>query len=258
MISIGKGIIMIRGLYISSTGMITQTKKMDTVTNNLANVETKGYKSDKLLSRSFNDMLIERINDPAVVNVTQAIGPLNSGIHIDEVYTSFEQGPIENTGNQTDLAILGDGFFVVDTPNGIRYTRAGNFIVDAEGYLSTNEGNRVLSQNGPIYIGSGKFTVTENGIVQTENNNYRLRIAAFANNGTLRKEGSNLYYNYEGQPELQSNAKISQGALEGSNVDIASSVIEMINISRNFESNQSIIKMLDSSLNKAVNEIGKV
>ena len=114
---------MIRGLYIAATGMLSQQRRMDVVTNNLANADTAGFKEDQLLVRSFNDMMIERLNDPAVVGHSAEVGPLGSGIHVDEVATRHESGPMEETGLNTDLALFGDGYFVIQTPAGERYTR---------------------------------------------------------------------------------------------------------------------------------------
>ena len=98
---------MLRSLYTAASGMLVQRKKMDVITNNITNVETTGYKKDQLLSRSFKDMMIERINDPAVINISKTVGPLSTGVHVDEITTDFAQGNMENTERLTDLAIQG-------------------------------------------------------------------------------------------------------------------------------------------------------
>lgn len=247
---------MVRGLYIATSGMQTQSKKMDVVSNNLANIDTKGYKSDNLLSQSFGEILTEKLKDPNIVNVRTL--ETGAGVHIDQIHTLFQQGSMEQTNKSTDLSILGDGFFVIDTPQGERYTRAGNFTVDAQGYLTTNEGNRVLSENGYIYVGNDKFSVSADGTITAQDSTQKLRIVTFDDNQALRKQGSNLFYCIEGQPYDSANYQIRQGYLENSNVDLTTQIIEMINISRNFETNQRVIRMLDETLGKAVNEIGKV
>ncbi|NLY96851.1 MAG: flagellar hook-basal body complex protein, partial [Clostridiaceae bacterium] len=117
---------MIRGLYTVGTGMLTQRKKLDVLANNLANVDTAGFKQDKLLTRSFQDVLIRRIGDSAGKN---EVGPYNYGLHTDAVATDFIQGPLDQTDRMLDLAIEGEGFFAVNTEDGIRYTRAGAFRV---------------------------------------------------------------------------------------------------------------------------------
>ena len=125
---------MLRSLYIASTGMLAQREKMDIATNNIVNVDTTGYKKDTLITRSFKDMMIQSMNG-------QDIGPLNTGIHVDDVRTSFDQGSMEQTDRLTDVALEGDGFFVVNTAAGIRYTRDGAFAVSSDGYLVNSEGN---------------------------------------------------------------------------------------------------------------------
>ncbi len=249
---------MVRGLYTAGTGMITQMKRMDILSNNLANVETNGYKEDSLLSRSFEDMLIERINDPSIVNKTKMVGPLNTGVHIDSIYTSFEQGVAKETGNNTDLMIKGDGFFVVLTPEGERYTRDGAFEIDSLGRLVTKEGYLVLGENGAIEIGTNKFKADGNGEIWVDGEYAGgLRIVGFDVSG-LRKTGSNLYENYLQNEQTVPEYSIEQGFLEGSNIDMAKSMVNMIEVYRNYESNQKVIKMIDGTLAKAVNEIGKI
>ncbi|MCK9479152.1 MAG: flagellar basal-body rod protein FlgF [Firmicutes bacterium] len=249
---------MVRGLYIAGTGMITQMKRMDVLSNNLANVDTNGFKEDSLLSRSFEDMLIDRIGDPAVVNVSSRVGQLNTGIHIDSVYTGFEQGSAKETNCPTDLMIKGEGFFVVLTENGERYTRDGAFEIDGFGRLATKSGDVVLGENGAINLSNNNFTVKSNGEIYTEDGFVdKIKIINFDNNA-LRKTGNNLYENYLQSPEQTSSSNVAQGFVESSNVDLAKSMVRMVEVYRNYESNQRIIKMIDDTLAKAVNEIGKI
>jgi flagellar basal-body rod protein FlgG len=245
---------------MAATGMLVQRKKMDVITNNITNVDTTGYKKDQLLSRSFKDMLISKIDDPAVVNYSTAIGSQNTGVHIDEVVTDFSSGSLEETGEMTDLAIQGDGFFTVSTKNGERYTRDGSFSVNSEGYLVTADGNYVLGTSGKIRVGTGKFTVSEQGVVSVNGTPAgKLKIVNFADTAGLRKEGSNLYANYSTSiVSSTGETAVKQGCLEGSNVDIASEMVDMLSVSRMYETNQRMVKMLDESLDKAVNEVGRV
>lgn len=247
---------MIKGMYIATSGMQTQMKRMDVVSNNLANIDTKGFKSDNLLSRSFGEILNEKIKDPNVLNVRTL--ETGAGIHIDEIHTLFKQGALEQTNRNCDLSILGEGFFAVETPYGERFTRAGNFTVDAYGYLTTNEGYRVLSEDGHIYVGSDDFSVSADGTITAQGVTNKLRIVTFADNQNLRKQGSNLFYSIGGQPSTAANYQIKQGCLENSNVDLTTQMIELINISRNFETNQRVVRMMDEVLGKTVNEVGKV
>jgi flagellar basal-body rod protein FlgF len=245
---------MLRSLYISASGMLAQRKTMDVLTNNLANVDTPGFKRDSLLSRSFRDVYLSRINDPE--GNDGGIGPMNWGIHADTISTDFQEGPLEGTGRTADLALAGDGFFVVETPQGLRYTRSGNFQVDSAGYLCTSEGYYVRGTSGRIRVGSQGFAVDLAGNIASAGGNYRLQIVKFADNAALRKAGDNLY---SGPAVAQlANCDVLQGYLEGSNVDMATEMVSMMTVSRNYEANQRMISMLNETLQKTVNEVGRV
>ncbi len=251
---------MLRGLYTAATGMTVQRAKMDVLTNNIVNSSTTGYKSDTLVSSSFTEVMIERLGDPNILNTAREVGPFSFGTHIDEVFTDFAPGSVENTGAQTDLAISGEGFFAVDTPDGERYTRAGNFSVSQEGYLVTSDGYYVLGENGRINVGSGDFTVDAEGNVSVEGEaRDTLRVVQFQETAGLRKQGDCLYYALNGEiPADAENAGVMQGYLEGSNVDIAGEMVDMITVYRTYEANQKILTMTDETLGMAVNNLGSL
>jgi flagellar basal-body rod protein FlgG len=277
--------------------MLAQSRRMDVLTNNLTNVETVGFKADTMTTRSFQDMLISRIYDPSVYRYSH-VGPLNLGIHVDQVFTEFSMGPLEETRLSTDLAIINDGFFVVNwVPRHIsedayddleaegllpeeRYTRAGNFNVDGDGYLVTPNGWRVQGEGGDILVGTTEFAVDRDGTIRVgEEEIDRLRIVRFVDededgnivsrNDVLRKQGDMLYsvfgrYDEYGDFEpaveptdLDEEIDIRQGFLEASNVDIARDMVRMIETHRAYEINQRIIGMFDESLRLSVNEIAK-
>lgn len=246
---------MLRGLYTAASAMINQRQRMDVLTNNLANLETPGFKKDSVSSRSFNDVLIYSMNNPD--SKVRPVGPLTYGSHLDEVTTSFAQGTPEQTGQNTDLALLGDGFFVVETTAGLRYTRAGNFQVSVNGYLCTADGNYVRNTaGGRVYVGTDDFTVAANGTVTSAYGSSRLQIVGFADPKTLQKVGGNLYSSTAAP--TASTASVQQGSLEMSNVDMSQEVVNMIEVQRNYEINQRIVNMFNDSLQKTVNEVGKV
>ncbi len=252
---------MLRSLYIAGTGMITQRARMNVLTNDISNADTSGYKSDQTISRSFPDMLLSRLNDPNIIARAPQVGPLNTGIHIDEIITDFEQGPMEQTGLITDLAITGRGFFAVQTPQGVQYTRNGAFQVNLNGELVTQDGYYVLNNaGGRINVGtSGDFSVNANGAI-TANGQVvgTLGIYTFQTEGGLRKQGNNNFTHINNEaPTLTQNTVLMQGFLEGSNVDIAKSTVDMLMINRVYESNQRILKMVDESLARTVNDIAK-
>lgn len=249
---------MLRSLYIAGTGMITQRSKMNVIVNNITNSDTVGYRKDQVVSRSFSDMLLERLNDPSIIN-QRYVGPLAPGVHIDEIQTEFQQGPIQLTDIQTDLAIEGTGYFTVTTPQGERYTRAGNFNVDHEGALVTQEGYYVQGTNGQrIMVGTDDFTVNADGAVFANGQQVgALRIVQFSDDSVLRKEGSSLLYPYNGEAPVQATGySILQGALEGSNVDVAREVTDMLLTNRVYESSQKILSMVDESLAQTM-EMGR-
>ncbi len=250
---------MLRSFYIAGTGMLTQRAKMDVIINNLTNVDTTGYKADQVITQSFPDMLLDRLNDPSILSQTR-VGPQNTGVFVDQLVTNFSSGPMETTNLQTDFALNGNGFFTIQTPQGIRYTRSGNFQVDVNGTLLTQEGYYVVGQNGGlINVGTGEFTVSGNGTIFVNGQaTGQMRIVQFADNGVLRKAGDNLYYPYNGeQPAVMQNPAVAQGMLEGSNLEIGREMAEMLVTNRAYESNQRMLKMVDESLAKTVNEIGK-
>lgn len=251
---------MIRGLYTAATGMMVQRSKMDVLTNNIVNAETAGYKNDTLVSSAFDSVMLQRIDDPNISVVGTDVGKYSFGTHVDELVTDFSQGPIEDTGRSTDLALAGDGFFAVETPDGERYTRAGNFTVNAQGYLVTEDGNFVLGKSGRIYVGSSDFSVSSDGTVTgSKAVTDQLRLVSFTDNGNLRKQGDNLYYAYGGeQPTETDGCQVRQGAQESSNVEAADSMVDMMTIYRKYEACQKAVTMNDETLGLAVNKLGRL
>ena len=250
---------MVRGLYIAGTGMMLQRRLMENVTNNIANADTTGYKKEHLVSHSFDSVLIERINDTHVVGYTRAVGPLNLGTQIDQLYVNFAQGGLEGTERSTDLALIGDVFFVMQTADGERYTRSGAFYIDELGFLIDGEGNLLLGDNGPIYVGGLNFSVDGSGGVWVDEEFVdNIRVVSFEDNGALRKQGSNLYFSLEDPLAVTQPYIIRQGFLETSNVDIAREMVDMLSVYRTYETNQRMITMIDETVGKAVNEIGRL
>ena len=155
---------MIRGWYIGSSGMNAQQNRLDAISNNLANVDTAGYKRDVSVSKSFSELLLRRTEADGVyktsvgsADAAPVIGKLGLGVETNENFTEFEQGSFRSTGSSSDLALSGEGFFAVQTPTGERYTRNGNFILGKEGILETKDGYPLLGENGLILPGDDKF-----------------------------------------------------------------------------------------------------
>lgn len=250
---------MIRGIYTSASSMLAESLRTDVISNNLANVNTAGYKKDVPVNKDFASMLIARINDkPTDSN----IGTLGVGVMVDEVATIHTGGMVRGTGNDFDMTIDGKGYFTVETPAGLRYTRNGSFTKNAQGELITQDGYRVMGQNGPIsVIGNGeaaKMTVSEDGRVSVDGTEVdQLRIVEFANEKQLTKEGGSLF-NANGQQSQPATGGVRQGYLEMANVNVVSEMVNLIANYRAYEVNAKTIQAHDQLLNRAANDVGKI
>ena len=258
---------MLRGIYTSAMGLAIQDKRLDVISNNLANINTNGYKNDTTVIKSFDDMLTQRINDTYIQqNPTGKLGnmPLSTGI--SEVFTDYNQGKMVTTSNKTDLAISesNNSFFVISVPNNNsgtdeRYTRDGAFTLNAEGELVTSGGYAVKGEKGPIILENQDFVVNNKGeIIQAGKVVDKLQIKTFEDTKNFRKLGNNLIA-IEGQAkEAEFKGQVRQGLLEGSNVNSIREMVSMINVMRSYEANQKILSTHDQTLGKAVNEVGSL
>ncbi len=233
-----------RGTYTAAVGMIAQQQRLDVASNNLANVNTRGYKADRL---SFRDTLKREVaNDAGYGNDVGAHlgGPLAvSG------QTDFAQGGVEATGNPFDFMLQGEGMFAVRTPQGeTRYTRDGSFKLNASGGLVTQDGNAVLDDKGqPITGLDGKVKVGKNGAITTANGTVTLGRAT----GTFKKEGYNLFTSTNAQ---NSDTPVENGALETANINPVTSMVEMIALQRTYEIAQKMIQSQDETTGR-LNEV---
>lgn len=265
---------MVKGLYTAYTGMINQQNRMDVLTNNLANSATNGFKKEGATSQAFDEMLAIKIKDTSAYSLPRGIGDVSLGVKIGECYTDYGQGSFRVTDNIYDMAIDGDGFFGISYTNkageaSVKYTRDGAFTVTREGYLVTKDGDYVLNQaaaqaGNPGQAGyirvdpNVRLVVDDNGNLYQNNQQVgQIGVVDFADYNFLAKYGENMYDFVEGGQVQNSTARVEQGTLEMSNVNVVSEMVEMINISRAYESNQKIIQTIDSTLEKAV-VMGKV
>ncbi|OGO82867.1 MAG: flagellar basal-body rod protein FlgF [Clostridiales bacterium GWD2_32_19] len=253
---------MIRGLYTSATGMVTQSKLLDTVSNNLANADTTGFKKDTLVVSSFKDELTKRIGN----NDNKTIGGMKMGVYGDQTYTNFMQGSLKQTGNKLDFSIKGDGFFTIETKdaNGNkveRLTRNGSFTLNENKQLVTTDGDAVIDENGEhIFIPDREVYILDNDGRLFLNNEKiaKLKVVNIENPETLRKSGSSMFTTTQATKFTEFNGEVMQGYTETSNVNIIKEMVDMINITRNFETNQKLLQIHDQLLSKSANEIGKV
>jgi len=272
---------LLRGFYTAASGMIAQQRQQEMISNNIANANTPGYKADQGTLRSFPELLIRQMGSKNIPTANglklpenRPIGGLHTGVYAQEAVPNFVQGDIRETGMPTDLALVdgnlpdetGSVFFTVENGAGdIRYTRNGHFTVDADGFLTTNEGYYVLSEAGnPIQTNGMDFTVEANGLIQFEDGNAELGIAYIANANDLIKEENDLWSpeagNIDAQNPVAAGADFSvrQEHLEHSNVNPMQAMADMMETYRSFEMNQRVLKAYDESMGKAVTEIGRL
>lgn len=256
---------MIRGWYIGSSGMNAQQNRLDAISNNLANVDTAGYKRDITVSKSFPELLVRRTNFDGVYSIQNGMGSadaapimgkLGLGVETNENYVDFSQGSFKITNTKTDTALSGKGFYVIDTPYGERYTRNGNFFIGKEGILETKDGYPVLGEKGYIYVENDKFMVNEDGVLYSEEDASeidRFKVVRFDNERYLKKMGESFYatndiagpaYIAEGDER----PKFLQGYSETSNVNVVNEMVQMIEVNRAYEANQKTITSEDSMM----------
>ena len=265
---------MVKGLYTAYTGMINQQNRMDVLTNNLANSATNGFKKEGATAQSFDEMLAIKIKDTSAMGIPRGLGDVSLGVKIGECYTDFGQGSFRVTDNLYDIAINGDGFYAISFTNkagetSVKYTRDGAFTVSRDGYLMTKDGDFVLNQaaalaGNPGQAGYIRIDPNVELKVEEDGNLYQngqlvgqIGVVDFADYNFLEKYGENMYELTEGGQAQASDAQVIQGTLEMSNVNVISEMVEMITISRAYETNQKIIQSIDETLEKAVNNIGK-
>ncbi len=254
---------MIRGWYTGASGMNAQQNRLDAISNNLANVDTAGYKKDISVSKSFPELLLRRMNLDGVyetpfgsADAAPVIGKLGLGVETNENFTDFSQGSFRGTSQNTDVAFGGKGFFAVQTPAGERYTRDGNFLVGKEGILETKEGFPVLGENGYIRVSDDKFTVNEDGMIYSAEDGElidRFKVLRFENERYMKKMGGNLYSSNDitGPGHIAEGferPRFLQGYLETSNVNVVNEMVQMIEVNRAYEANQKTISSEDSMM----------
>jgi len=258
---------MIRGLYTSGWSLMANSKKMDVISNNLANADTNGYKEDIAVLETFPEKLARRINDTkSTSNPSAKVGNMRLGSDVSEIFTNYEQGKLQNTGNKLDFAIQDSksAFFTIGKPDGNGniqeyYSRDGAFVINSLNQLVTKDGFYVMGENGPITLNGDNFTVNSDGsIVQEGSIVDMLRISEFTDTRSLKKVGSNLVQRDQSTEERPFTGTISQGFLEGSNINVVKEMVEMISVMRSYEANQRLVQAQDSTLEKVVNQVGSV
>lgn len=244
-------------IYTLLSAMKGQQRQMDAVANNLANINTTAYKGDQVLFREYYNELIgqDLESEEEMFAHHEYLSPFTRGgtsfVMPDHVFPSMERGIFKNTDNPLDLAIQSKGFFVVDTLHGVRYTRNGQFQLDAKGFLITNSEDKVLGKKGPIQIQTEdikNFSVGQDGALMVGNKVIdSLQIVGFSEENRLTKLGNSYWVpaHINQKPEPLEYVNIHQGVLENSNVDAVQEMVKMIAVNRSYEAAQKMIRSLD-------------
>jgi flagellar basal-body rod protein FlgG len=261
------GVNMFKGLYTAYTGMINEQNRMDTLTNNLANVTTVGFKKEGSTSQSFDDILTVKIKDASVGTTnTTRIGIDNPGVKIGENYVDYSQGSFRITENTYDLALSGDGFFAIEFTNkagetSTKYTRAGQFTLNKEGYLTTEEGDYVLDVNNKrIQLDTlSDSSIGQDGTIEQNGTAVaKIQVTDFEDYNYLKRYGETYYEPIEGAKTKTADADVVSGYLEMSNVQSVQEMVNLITVTRQYESNQKIIQTYDDTMDVAVNQLGRL
>lgn len=269
---------MSKGIFTAVSGAMAQSAKLDTIANNLANVNTPGFKRDQQV---FREYLSAYEKEPSTIEVPRIPASIESFYDMqggDKSYveatatsTDFSQGGLKSTGNPLDTAIEGKGFFEVQTPQGVRLSRSGSFSVDGEGRLVTKQGFPVLKEGAPGSDGAGRtfnlaanapITISHNGeVFQSGESLGRLAVVTVDKPDALLKQGNSLYAlkdNMAPQLSVSADAKVHQGFLETSNVNVIQEMTDMISATRVFESTQKAIQAYDQMAQQAVRDVPKL
>ncbi len=259
------------GIYIAASGAFKQEHKLDVIANNLANMGTTAYKRDGMAFREmippFTDTALQSASLDPKPTAFQP-DPRVSYVGVADMYTDASNGTLRQTGNALDLGLDGDGFFVVGTPEGQRFTRNGNFKLSADGTLNTHEGFQVLGKDGkPIKIDAqgGQISINSSGGISVGNGSQStpqgdLQLVSFQDASKLAKQGDGLYRIDDPSAKKQpvQNVRVQQGFLETSNVNPIEEMTNMIVTMRGFEAYQKIIQSIDEADEQAVNAIGRL
>lgn len=218
-----------RGLYVAASGMLAMQARQDQLSNDLANAATPGYKQDRTAQKAFGELLVRNVAG------NQQVGTMAAGVRLEDQTTDLRAAPLRTTDEPLDLAVDGEGYFGVQTAQGVRYTRNGRFASSADGTLVDQMGNKVLGKDGqPVRLETG-------GTVDPAT------VGVFALRDVVKAGDGN----FTGRSTAQGAGKVRTGELEGSGVDAARTMVEMMASLRAFEAGQKALTTIDDTLGKA-------
>lgn len=249
---------MSRGIYTLASGMLTQQRKIDISSNNIANMNTAGYKKEQAVTTNFGNLLINKYKQNGIYEEATPINNVSIIRTMEENNTIHSQGALEETGNMTDFAIIGSGFFAIDNNGQILYTRNGSFNIDEEGYLTLEGSGRVQGEFGDIYIGTDKFNFAEDGSIIVDDEVVdNIAVYDFQDYNNINKFGEGMFISDE-EPDLIDYPVIAHKTIERSNVNVTEELTGILSSQRALQTAAQALKIYDMINDKAVNEIGKI
>jgi flagellar basal-body rod protein FlgG len=242
-------------MYLAAAGALVQQMRLELLSNNVANINTIGYKAEKAVFR-VDDGAAATPPTPSI----DLVQPLSPHAPPFSAVIDFSQGAIQTTGNPLDVAINGDGFFSIQTPDGLQYTRQGSFTLNTEGVLVTQDGYAVMGEGGEIALDEGTVEIDMQGTLYVDGDEVgRLQITNFPNHGSLKKTGNGRFTLTD--PAVQGRRPedtiVRQGHLESANVNPVLAMTEMIETSRAFEAYQKVIQSADQATAKSISDVGR-
>ncbi len=250
---------MMKGFYNLTSGMLSQGRRLDVIANNMTNISTAGYKTEQYTDRTFDEVMVTRIGNKIKYPYETMETYQSHILAPDQLYTDFTQGSYEETNLPLDFAIVGEGFFAIDTGDGVAYTRAGSFTLDNEGYLCLSELGRVLDDAGnPIQLPTDKLTADSQGNLSTEDGEYlgTLGVYMFEDNQALERTPYGLFTGDGAQ--LNEEATIMNKWVERSNVELVREMVDMITTQRALQSAAQMSQIYDEVIKRAVNDLGRI
>lgn len=251
---------MTKGFYQLTSGMLSQGRRLNVVGNNMTNLTSAGYKAETYTDSTFQEVLISRVGNKDKTGAT-VIGEESYILAPDQLYVDFTQGTMKETGLTLDFAIQGDGFFAIQTDNGVEYTRSGSFCLNGDGQLTLEGQGTVLGTDGqPITLSTDLIRADSAGRIYTQDGAYQgqLGIYTFADNGQLAKGESGLFQANGQQAQLQAQPQVMWKYMEESNVDMLKEMSRMLTAQRSLQSGAQVLKLYDQLLTKATTQIGQL
>lgn len=249
------GIFLVKGIYTAASGMMLQLAKQDVVANNIANSSTNSFKRQLAVSCSYPTMQISR-REGSGAKALQAIGQMGTGALVGGVFTDFSTGSMIQTGAPADMALGGDAYFVVETPQGERFTRCGSFKINFDGLLSTGQGFPVLDENGEYVFVEPGFTVDNQGNISANGTTLTtLQLVSFENQYSLVPVGENLFAANDDYVAAE-DPQLMQGYVEQSNVNAVREMVNLLEAVRAYEMLQKVVQAEDELIQVAVDKVG--